>query len=157
MRCGINPGQSSVSSCSSMCRKSPFPLFGKLYTASRGGVSQVCFHFNHRVPNANFSDTPTLTCISSVAIAQTLNSSYCNYSNTAPLVAYRAIPRFVLGVALLILAFIPTLKQSVEIYKVTRRWKTTQSMQLLVREGAVYFVVYVFSCYVISIRLSHSN
>ncbi|KAN0092753.1 hypothetical protein V8E55_003537 [Tylopilus felleus] len=78
----------------------------------------------------------------SVAIAQGLNSSYCNYSsNTAPLVAYRTIPRFVLGAALLILAFIPTLKQSGEIYKVTRRWKTTQSMQLLVREGAVYFIV----------------
>jgi hypothetical protein len=28
-------------------------------------------------------------------------------------------------------------------YKLTKRWKTSPSMKLLVREGAVYFVVYV--------------
>ncbi|KAN0094338.1 hypothetical protein V8E55_002625 [Tylopilus felleus] len=95
------------------------------------------------VPNANFSDAPTLTCISSVTIDRVLKSSRCDYSSdfTTPSAAYRAIPRFILGVALLILAFVPTFKQSVEIYKVTKRWKTTQSMKLLVREGTVYFVV----------------
>ncbi|KAF8552126.1 hypothetical protein OG21DRAFT_177636 [Imleria badia] len=80
----------------------------------------------------------------SVTIVQVLNSSYCNYSiGTTPSVTYRAIPRFVLGVALLILAFIPSLKQSIEMYKLSKRWQTSRSMKLLIKEGTVYFVVYV--------------
>jgi len=77
----------------------------------------------------------------SVTIVQVLDYSYCSYSSSSPPILYRAIPRFVLGVALLTLAVIPTFKQSVEMYKLTKRWKTSPSMKLLVREGAVYFVV----------------
>jgi len=71
-----------------------------------------------------------------------LNSSYCGYSyNASGAPIYRATPRFVFGVALLTLAVIPTLRQSVEMYKATKRWQTNHSMELLVREGAVYFIV----------------
>jgi hypothetical protein len=77
----------------------------------------------------------------SVTIDQVLNYKSCNYSTTAPLGVYRTIPRYVLGAALLILAVIPTLRQSVEMYKLTKRWHTDRSMKLLVREGAAYFIV----------------
>ncbi|KAF8559778.1 hypothetical protein OG21DRAFT_1503006 [Imleria badia] len=77
-----------------------------------------------------------------VTIYQVFNFKSCGYSSrTEPLPTYRAIPRFVLGGALLILAVIPPLRQSVEMYKVTKRFYTNRTMELLVREGAVYFVV----------------
>lgn len=98
------------------------------------------------VPDSQYSlsNSLFLSRISPVTIVQVLSSRYCNYSSTAtPSVTYRAIPRFVLGAALLILAFIPTFKQSVETYKLTKRWQTNRPMKLLVKEGTVYFVVYV--------------
>jgi hypothetical protein len=80
----------------------------------------------------------------SVTVVQVLNFRYCSYSSTTtPSATYRGIPRFVLGTALLILAVIPTFKQSIEMYKLTKRWQTNRSMELLLREGAVYFVVCV--------------
>ncbi|KAI9571175.1 hypothetical protein HD554DRAFT_2079164 [Boletus coccyginus] len=67
----------------------------------------------------------------SVSESQFYNYKSCDYSlKASPPQADRAIPRFVLGVALLILSLIPTLKHMVEMYKFTK-------------EGAVYFVVYV--------------
>ena len=43
----------------------------------------------------------------------------------------------------MILSLIPTLWHMVETYKLSKRWQTNRLMKLLVREGAVYFVVYV--------------
>lgn len=89
-------------------------------------------------------DSFTRSRFSPVTIVQVPESNYCNYSSSpTPSVTYRAIPRFVLGVTLLILGFVPTLRQSVEMYKLSKRWQTNRPMELLVKEGAVYFVVYV--------------
>ncbi|KAF8548764.1 hypothetical protein OG21DRAFT_1500821 [Imleria badia] len=77
-----------------------------------------------------------------VTVGRVFNFKFCNYSSSIePFPTYRAIPRFVLGAALLILAVIPPLRQSVEMYKVTKHFHTNRTMELLVREGAVYFVV----------------
>ncbi|KAF8122306.1 hypothetical protein EV363DRAFT_1182894, partial [Boletus edulis] len=78
-----------------------------------------------------------------VSTDQVVNFKFCGYTPKfdEPKPTYRAIPRFVLGAALLILAVIPTLAQSVEMYKITGRWRTNRIMQLLVREGAAYFIV----------------
>lgn len=54
-----------------------------------------------------------------------------------------SIPRFILGVALLVLAVIPTVKQSIEIYKVIKMWRPNKNMQQLTRDGILYFLVYV--------------
>ena len=70
---------------------------------------------------------------------------------------YNAIPRFVLGVALLVLAVIPTLKQSVGMYKATGQWQTNKYMKQLVREGILYFVVYVLPFPHPSTRLSSAH
>ena len=50
-------------------------------------------------------------------------------------------PNFILGVALLILAIMQTLKQSFYMYKATKHWQPNQYMKLLVRDGIVYFLV----------------
>lgn len=79
-----------------------------------------------------------------VAVVQVLNHRYCNYTPRTTLSpTYRALPRFILGAMLLILTAIPALKQSVDMYKLTRCWQTNWIMKLLLREGAVYLVVYV--------------
>ncbi|KAH0831393.1 hypothetical protein J3R83DRAFT_14058 [Lanmaoa asiatica] len=82
---------------------------------------------------------------SPVTIIQVLDFTYCSYSftMTSSSTTYRAIPRIVFGAALVILAVIPTLIQSVEMYRLTKRWQTNRTMKLLVREGVLYFVLYV--------------
>ena len=44
---------------------------------------------------------------------------------------------------LLILAVTQTLKQLVNMYKVTKQWQLNQYMERLVRDGLIYFLVYV--------------
>ncbi|KAI9456200.1 hypothetical protein HD554DRAFT_2036980 [Boletus coccyginus] len=82
----------------------------------------------------------------SVTVVQLFNHKSCKYlsSDRVPPQAYRAIPRYVLGAALMILSVIPALKQSVEMYKLAKRWQTNRLMKLLAREGAVYFVVNLY-------------
>ena len=95
-------------------------------------------------PNAIQSNNPTLSRISPVTVTQKFNHKSCGYSlNGSPPQVDRAIPRFVLGAALMILSLIPTLRHMVELHKFTKRWQTNRLMKLLLREGAVYFVVYV--------------
>ncbi|KAI9574382.1 hypothetical protein HD554DRAFT_2165880 [Boletus coccyginus] len=91
----------------------------------------------------------------SVTVVQVLNFRYCSYTpHGTPSSTYRAIPRYFLGTALLILAAIPTFRQSNEMYKLTKRWKTNRSMNLLLKEGAAYFVVNLFFNIVFEIELS---
>ncbi|KAF8554854.1 hypothetical protein OG21DRAFT_1508370, partial [Imleria badia] len=81
--------------------------------------------------------------------------THCTYSyNTTPSMAsYREIPRFILGTSLLILAVIPTLKQSIEMYNSTHHCQIDFTMTQLIREGVLYFVVYVS----LSISFTHPN
>ncbi|KAN0082779.1 hypothetical protein V8E55_008574 [Tylopilus felleus] len=86
-------------------------------------------------PNTSFS----------VTIVQVLDFSFCDGLSTVPtpLLLGISIPRFVLGVALLVLAVIPTLKQSVEIYRATKAWQSNKNMRGLTRDGILYFLVNV--------------
>ena len=81
-----------------------------------------------------------------VAIVQVLDFSFCNDPNTTPSQTYLcdAILRFVLSATILILAVIQTLKQSVKMYRATKQWQPNRYMPLLVRDGVLYFLVYVF-------------
>ncbi|KAH0836814.1 hypothetical protein J3R83DRAFT_8579, partial [Lanmaoa asiatica] len=81
----------------------------------------------------------------SVTVDRFLDFSFCNISwNNVPalLNMYSEIPRFILGALLLLLAVIQTLQQSVEMYKATKQWQPNRYMQLLVRDGIIYFLVY---------------
>jgi len=79
-----------------------------------------------------------------VTIVKVYNFKHCtHYYITPTLATYREIPRFVLGTTLLILTVIPTIRESVEMYKSTKHWEINRTMKLLVRDGVLYFVAYV--------------
>ncbi|KAF8139871.1 hypothetical protein EV363DRAFT_1152121 [Boletus edulis] len=82
----------------------------------------------------------------SVTMGQVLDFSFCisSFINTpVTLPVYRAVPQLVLSAALVILAVSQTLKQSFEMYKATKKWQPNRYMQKLVRDGILYFFVYV--------------
>lgn len=56
---------------------------------------------------------------------------------------YTTIPRFLLAVVLLLLAATQTLKQSVEMYTLTKQWQPNQYMQRLMTDGILYFIMCV--------------
>lgn len=83
---------------------------------------------------------------SPVTIAQVLELSFWNssWSNAVFIVdVYDMIPRFALSAMLLILAIVQTLKQSLTMYKATERWQPNRYMERLVKDGILYFLVYV--------------
>ena len=68
-----------------------------------------------------------------------------------PLTLLRNILQFILSVALLCFAVIQVLKQSFEMYKATKQWQPNKYLQQLVIDGFIYFLVYVFLFYTLSI------
>ena len=88
-----------------------------------------------------------LLLIFAVTVGKVGNFSLCNgtANDNTPLLlfAYAAIARSVLGVMLLVLVIIRALKQSFEIYKATKQWHVNQCIQQLVRDGILYFLMYV--------------
>ena len=88
---------------------------------------------------------PLITFFSLVTIVQVVNFTFCNDSPPVTLLGYLgdAVPRFILSITLLILAVIQTLKHSVEMYRATKQWQPNRYMQLLVRDGILYFLLYV--------------
>ena len=51
--------------------------------------------------------------------------------------------RIVLGVMLLTLAVISTLKESAVMHEATKQWQPNCYMELFVKDGIIYFLVYV--------------
>ena len=68
-----------------------------------------------------------------------------------PAVLLWNIPQFILSVALLCFAVIQVLKQSFEMYKATKQWQPNKYLERLVTDGIIYFLVYVFLFYTLSI------
>ena len=54
-----------------------------------------------------------------------------------------SIPRSVVGILLLILAISQTLRRSIGMYKMTRQWQFNKYMKLFVKDGMLFFVLYV--------------
>ena len=82
-----------------------------------------------------------------VTILQIDNYSVCAFSlggTSSTLDLYGRILLIVLGATLLVLTVFQTVKQSVAMYKATKKWQPNRYMQQLVRDGALYFIVYVF-------------
>jgi len=80
----------------------------------------------------------------SVTVVQVIDAAFCNISLiNAPVQLLWCIIalRLVLGVILLILAVTSNLKESVMMYKATKKWQPNHYMQLFVKDGVLYFVV----------------
>ena len=54
--------------------------------------------------------------------------------------------RVALSMMILILAIISTLKDSVVLYQATKQWQPNHYMKLFVKDGILYFIVYVSFC-----------
>ena len=80
------------------------------------------------------------------------NATWNNIPSLLPV--YTSIAHFFLGATLLVLAITQTLKQSVDMYKATKQWQPNQYMQLFVKDGILYFLVYV-SLSLVAIRHHH--
>jgi len=80
----------------------------------------------------------------SVTAVEVIGISFCkiSLSDTPSLDVMWSISalRSVLGAMLLILAVISTLKQSIAWYKATKQWQPNHYMQLLVKDGVLYFL-----------------
>jgi len=83
----------------------------------------------------------------SVSTIQVADVSICNVSITHSTARiwhfYSSIPRFILVVVLFVLAVIPALKESFEMYKATKQWQSNRYLQQLLRDGAFYFLLNV--------------
>ena len=81
-----------------------------------------------------------------VSVDNTPRVTFCTYASlkTSFPPLYRSIPRFVLSGILLILTVMQVSKQVVDMYRLTKRWQINQYMKLFVREGVLYFILYVF-------------
>ncbi|KAF8434802.1 hypothetical protein L210DRAFT_3762950 [Boletus edulis BED1] len=81
---------------------------------------------------------------SSVTIGHLASFSFCNVSADVPLALnmLQLVPRLALAATLVILAVTQTLKQSVVMYK-AKQWQLNRYMQLLVRDGIIYFIMNV--------------
>ncbi|KAF8136939.1 hypothetical protein EV363DRAFT_1156026 [Boletus edulis] len=91
----------------------------------------------YQYPNAHFS--------LAVSIGHLSSFSFCDISSNDPLaldtIMLKLVPRLVFAATLVIFAVTQTLKQSVEMYKATKQWQLNRYMQLLVRDGIIYFVM----------------
>ena len=76
-----------------------------------------------------------------VTVVRVLDFTHCNYLINVPshVEIYYAIPHFVLGALLLILAVTQALKGSIEIHKATKQWRPNQYTMSFANEGTLYF------------------
>ncbi|KAF9231775.1 hypothetical protein BU15DRAFT_82006 [Melanogaster broomeanus] len=78
----------------------------------------------------------------SVTPAEVVHSQSCaaTFTTTSSIVAYALIPRFIIGILLFILAVTQFVRESLEMYKAIKQWRSNRYMELLVRESILYFI-----------------
>ena len=115
----------------------------QIFLTCHSTLTQVALHF--------------LLPFSPVTTVQIMDFTVCNpsWSNTPFVIeVFNEMPRFVLGAMLFILAVTQTLKQSLTMYKATKRWQPNRYMERLAKDGVIYFLVYVsvstLSCFHLS-------
>ena len=98
-----------------------------------------------------------LPFFSLVTVVQIQDFSVCAMSYTTGYLGTfpTTIPRIILSAILFILALIPSFKESVGMYKVTKQWQLNRYMKLLARDGIIYFLVYVFLLSFLPISHTH--
>ncbi|KAN0081362.1 hypothetical protein V8E55_008986 [Tylopilus felleus] len=89
-----------------------------------------------------YSNPNTYLSITVLRLAAHFSICSVTFNNTPMLLfMYMEIPRFVLGVAILVLTVIRAWRQLVEMYKATKQWRLNQCIQQLVRDGIIYFLM----------------
>ena len=78
---------------------------------------------------------------------QVLHLSYCEVTSYVPAIwsEITDISQLALGVLMCLLVAIQFVTQSLQMYKATKRFQLSRYMNLLVREGMIYFLAYVYS------------
>jgi len=90
-----------------------------------------------------------------VGTSQVLSYSVCTalYSAIGPYTDYLETLLVLFDALLLTLAFVPLLKQSIAMYKVTgRRWEPNRYMSMIVKEGLAYFFMNLLSMVVVVVN-----
>jgi hypothetical protein len=78
------------------------------------------------------------------ATIQILDFSFCVVEPTAQIwTKVATILQITHATAVCILALVQFVRQSLQMYRVTKQWQINQYIGLLVREGILYFLVYV--------------
>ena len=143
-------------SCSSLGCKLSLTSFLGPYTSIPTHTCHVCLGAS----KAHCILTLNLSSLVTVIQFPFLNSSaICAVSLDPPpnITAYFLIPRFLLNVLLLVLALTQTVKESVGMYKATKRWQPNRYIKLLAKHGVIYFLTYVNCCLLPICRLISHN
>ena len=85
----------------------------------------------------------SLTPSPTVTTPQVLDMSFCNpeYNTTSKIGKYKLAPRLTLAALMFVLVVARFCMDSFQEYRETRQWKTNEYINLLVREGVLYFFV----------------
>ena len=149
MQCGISPNGFFISSCSSMCYKWFLSSLCKASMIIPILISQVCM--SQAKLHESLSLMPLFYL---VTVVQLGGFSFCNVFTTAPflLALSSLIVRLIMGVTLLILPVIQTLKQSIQIYRASKQWQPNRYIQQFMKDGIVYFFMYVSPHFIIDLH-----
>jgi len=143
MQCGIGQRQSSASYClviqSRLFCKLSFLLSLPICIPMPQAWSIYLEEQLHYEQKEYFS----LATSHSVAISQVLNYSVCTEVDTVmgPYMKYVVIYPTLFDLLLLVLALIPTVKETTVMYKATKRWQPNRYMSLIVKEGVFYVLL----------------
>lgn len=78
-------------------------------------------------------------------IIQTFNSSVCIVEPSSPISTKPGtILRIINGTAIFVFAIVQFVRQSLLMYRVTKQWQINRYMNILVKQGILYFFVYVY-------------
>ena len=98
-------------------------------------MDSYCTHYIHHSPDHI------------VVTAQVLDASFCMLQASSPLAIWAEIAidivRITLGALMCLLVAIQFVRQSLQMYRVTKQFELSRYMNLLVREGMFYFLAYV--------------
>jgi len=94
-----------------------------------------------------------------VIISHILDHSICTevFPVIGPYVKYMVIDSTLFNLLLLILALVPTVKQSATMYKTTKRWQPNRYMSLIVKEGIFYVLLNLLNNIPVAIAEADQN
>ena len=83
-----------------------------------------------------------------IIIAEVLDYSVCESQAVVPfsLIVLQPAAQVILGTLMCLLAIIRFIRESLQMYRVTKQFEISRYLSLLTRDGILYFLVYVTPC-----------